>query len=95
LDHLHAGKVSVREHTDLLRIRLAEQGNATFSELVADCEHTAEVVARFLALLELYREASIGFVQEDPLGELHVSWTGDADRGAAADTGNGESEDYG
>lgn len=93
LDHLHAGKISVREQTDLLRIRLAEQGTATFSQLVADCEHTAEIVARFLALLELYREASIGFVQEDPLGDLHVSWTADGE--ASADNASAESEDYG
>ncbi|GAA1212068.1 segregation and condensation protein A [Prauserella alba] len=76
LDHLHMGKVSVREHAALLRIRLAEQGNGTFRGLVADCEHTLEVVARFLALLELYREKSVNLEQEEALGELHVRWTG-------------------
>jgi segregation and condensation protein A len=76
LDHLHAHKVSVREHAALLRVRLAECGAATFSDLVADCELTLEVVARFLALLELYRQQSIMFDQADPLGELNVRWTG-------------------
>lgn len=76
LEHLHAARVSVREHAALLRGRLARNGHATFHALVADCEHTYEVVARFLALLDLYREALVGFDQADPLGELHVRWTG-------------------
>ncbi|MCW2682167.1 MAG: chromosome segregation and condensation protein ScpA, partial [Blastococcus sp.] len=42
----------------------------------ADCGHTLEVVARFLALLELYRQQLVVFEQLTPLGELHVRWTG-------------------
>lgn len=76
LDHLHQHQVSVREHAALLRVRLAERGSASFSDLVADCGHTVEIVARFLALLELYRETVILFEQEDPLGELMVRWAG-------------------
>lgn len=76
LQHLHQHQVSVREHAALLRVRLAEKGGATFGELVTDCGHTIEIVARFLALLELYREDIILFEQEDPLGELVVRWTG-------------------
>ncbi|WP_436496447.1 segregation and condensation protein A [Actinokineospora sp. HUAS TT18] len=96
LDHLHMGKVSVRETAALLRVRLAAMGTATFAELTADCEHTIEVVARFLALLELYREATVLFEQHDPLGELRVEWTGgsvaEAAVAAAPDT---EDEEYG
>ncbi|WP_285508761.1 segregation/condensation protein A [Actinokineospora sp. NBRC 105648] len=95
LDHLHMGRVSVRETAALLRARLAAVGTATFAELVADCEHTIEIVARFLALLELYREATVLFEQEDPLGELRVEWTGGpVDDVAAAPVGT-EDEDYG
>lgn len=77
LAHLHAVHVSVREHVALLRARLADSGSATFRELVADCGHTLEVVARFLALLELYREAVLAFDQVDALAELHVRWVAD------------------
>ncbi|MFC4002438.1 segregation and condensation protein A [Prauserella oleivorans] len=84
LDHLHMAKVSVREHAAILRVRLAETGRATFGELVADCEHTIEVVARFLALLELYREAVVNFEQAEALAELHVRWTGGSVEEAAA-----------
>lgn len=76
LDHLHMGRVSVREHAAVLRLRLATAGTATFPELVADCDHTIEVVARFLALLELYRESSVQFDQDEALGVLTVRWTG-------------------
>ncbi|HEY0638200.1 MAG TPA: segregation/condensation protein A [Pseudonocardiaceae bacterium] len=76
LAHLHVVHVSVREHAALLRSRLAQEGSATFAELVADCEHTLQVVARFLALLELYREALLAFDQVDALGELRVRWVG-------------------
>lgn len=76
LDHLRTSQVSVREHAAVLRTRLAADGQASFRALIADCEHTMEVVARFLALLELYREDAVVFDQLDPLGELHVRWTG-------------------
>jgi len=79
LAHLHAVQVSVPEHAALLRARLARTGGGTFRELVADCRHTLEVVARFLALLELYREAVLAFDQVDALGELHVRWVGGAE----------------
>ncbi|GAA1421515.1 segregation and condensation protein A [Catellatospora coxensis] len=74
--HIHQVRVSVREHAELLRARLFELGTATFSRLTEDCENTLEVVARFLALLELYREGLVGFDQELALGELTVHWTG-------------------
>ena len=95
LDHLHTHKVSVREHAALLRVRLAEAGMATFSELVADCERTLEVVARFLALLDLYRQQSIMFDQADPLGELHVRWTGGSVTEATTEAEPAEDEEYG
>jgi segregation and condensation protein A len=98
LDHLHMGKVSVREHAAVLRVRLATSGQATFGELVADCEHSIEVVARFLALLDLYKEDVILFQQEEALAELRVRWTGGSVEDAKAAAGNdagGDEEEYG
>jgi segregation and condensation protein A len=74
--HLHAPAVSVTEQLLLVRSRLAGAGTATFRALSADCAHTLEVVARFLALLELYRQQLVTFDQVTPLGELHVRWIG-------------------
>jgi segregation and condensation protein A len=86
LEHLHTPQVSVHEHAALLRIRLARDGQASFRSLVADCTHTREVVARFLALLELYRAAVVVFDQIDPLGDLHIRWTGDSEQPTASDS---------
>ena len=76
LDHLHAGLVSVPEHMAVLRERLLQVGRASFHELTADCDEPLQVVARFLAVLELYREASVALEQEESFGELIVSWAG-------------------
>ena len=76
VDHLHAPRVSVVQQADLLVERLRRVRTSTFRSLVADCPDTLHVVARFLALLELYRESAVTFEQVDPLGELHVRWTG-------------------
>jgi segregation and condensation protein A len=99
LDHLHTTRVSVREQAAVLRVRLAERKEATFAELIADCENTMLVVGRFLALLELYRETVVQFDQPEPLGELRVRWTGgtvdEAEAASEADLASTEEEDYG
>src|SRR5262249_15564156 len=81
--HVHMVRVSVREHAGILRQRLLELRIATFRALCADCGSTLEVVARFLALLELYRENLVGFDQVQALGELTVRWIGADDAGVA------------
>ena len=85
ITHIHDVKVSVREHAALLRERLRLAGTATFGVLCADCQSTLEVVARFLALLELYREGLVGFAQIQALGELTIRWTGGEDGGDELD----------
>nr|WP_237565276.1 ScpA family protein [Ornithinimicrobium cavernae] len=78
LTHLHAPQVSVREQAALVVDRLRATGSASFRDLVADADSTLVIVARFLALLELFRESLLSLEQEDALGELTVHWTGTA-----------------
>ncbi|UWX98213.1 segregation/condensation protein A [Arthrobacter zhaoxinii] len=78
LEHLHAPKTSVREQALILAERLTGGGAATFAALVSDADGPV-AVARFLALLELFRDGSVSFEQETPLGELLITWTGNAD----------------
>jgi segregation and condensation protein A len=86
VDHIHATPVSVAEHTAALREQLVREGEATFAELITGCTRTLEVIARFLGLLNLFREAAVAFEQPEPLGPLTVRWTGEADqRTAGAD----------
>ena len=76
VSHLHAPAVSVAEQLLVVRNHLVRSGTASFRALTSDCAHTNEVVARFLALLELYRQQRVVFEQLTPLGDLHVRWTG-------------------
>ena len=103
-DHIHAQRVSVREHMAVIRDRLRRSGAATFRGLVSDCTSTLEVVARFLGLLELYRDGVVAFDQAAALAELRVRWIGppadtgeDARGGRGADEGAAmdEQEEYG
>lgn len=83
IDHVHMVRVSVREHAAALREKLTRFRQATFRTLCADCQSTLEIVARFLALLELYREGLVTFEQLEALGELTVRWTGPAEGDAS------------
>lgn len=74
--HIHAPRVSVREQAAVLVDRLRRQREATFRALVGDCTDTLTVVARFLALLELFREGVVTFEQAAPLQDLMIRWTG-------------------
>jgi len=79
LTHLHAPTVSVREQAAVVVARLRRNGAMTFRALAADSPDTLTRVARFLSLLELFREGAVAFDQISPLGELTVRWTGTAD----------------
>ncbi|MEI2775561.1 MAG: ScpA family protein [Tetrasphaera sp.] len=76
VEHLHAPAVSVQEQAALIADRLRDEGAVSFRELVADADTTLVIVARFLALLELYREAAVAFEQPQALGELTIRWIG-------------------
>jgi segregation and condensation protein A len=76
LAHLHAPQVSVREQAHLVVDRLRRERSATFRALVADAD-LPTTVARFLAVLELFREGVVTFEQASPLGDLYLRWTGD------------------
>ncbi len=79
LSHIHVTRVSVREQAAIVVERLRRQGAMTFRALCGDSPDTLTTVARFLSLLELFREGAVGFDQVTPLGELTVRWTGSDD----------------
>lgn len=91
LEHLHLPLVSVREQAEEIITRLRTHHVTTFRALTADAADKLVVVARFLALLELFRDKAITFEQLTPLGELTIRWSGaevDASRiGAEFDDG--------
>jgi segregation and condensation protein A len=75
LDHLHAPLVSIREQASLVVALLRGSGTLTFRQLIVGSDEKGVVVARFLAVLELYRHDAISFEQLEPLGELSIRWT--------------------
>ena len=75
LDHLHAPLVSIREQAAHVVALLRSGGTLTFRHLIAGAEQKGVIIARFLAVLELYRAAAISFDQLEPLGELTIRWT--------------------
>ncbi|ODA90280.1 chromosome segregation protein ScpA [Leifsonia xyli subsp. xyli] len=75
LVHLHAPLVSIREQAALVVGMLRRGEPMSFRQLVAGSEQKGVVIARFLAVLELYRHAAIAFEQLEPLGELTLRWT--------------------
>ena len=75
LDHLHAPLVSIREQAAHVVAMLRSGGTLTFRHLIAGAEQKGVIIARFLAVLELYRAAAISFDQLEPLGELTIRWT--------------------
>ena len=74
--HIHAAKVSVREQAAIMVERLRRSGQLSFRQLTKDCDTTLLIVARFLGLLDIYREGVVMFDQPIPLGELYVRWVG-------------------
>ena len=78
--HIHAPTVSVREQAHLVVERLRVHGTLTFRKIAGDAPDTMTRIARFLALLELFREGVLAFDQVTPLGELTVRWTGGEDQ---------------
>ena len=79
--HLHES-VPVGEQMRLLALRLRRHGRLPFSRLIADAGRTAVVVARFLALLLLHRQGGVELDQDEPMGEITVTWCGEEGEGA-------------
>lgn len=93
LDHLHAPLVSIREQAAHVVALLRRGEPMSFRQLIAGADQKGVIIARFLAVLELYRGAFIGFEQLEPLGELTIHWsaehwTDDSLANLGADYGN-------
>lgn len=76
VEHLHTPLVSVMEESRLVVEALRRSNSLSFRSLISDADSTLVVVARFLALLDLYRQGVLRFDQVIALGELHIKWIG-------------------
>jgi segregation and condensation protein A len=76
VEHLHSALVSVAEESRLVVEALRKGRTVSFRSLIHEADSTLVVVARFLALLDLYRQGALRFEQVVALGELQISWVG-------------------
>ena len=76
IEHLHLALVSVAEESRVVVEALRRSKSLSFRNLVSDAQNTMVIVARFLALLDLYRQGVLRFDQVIAMGELQISWTG-------------------
>lgn len=96
-DHIHQIRTTVADAVAELTAELPLLGLVTFARLTADLAERMEVIVRFLALLELYKQGVIELEQAGRFADLRVWWTGEAD-GSGADgsgaAGRAEIEEY-
>jgi segregation and condensation protein A len=76
LSHVAPIRATVEEAMEAVTGRLAERPETRFRDLVADCSEPIQVVMRFLALLELYREGRVALRQAQMFGDIEVVWEG-------------------
>lgn len=74
LTHLHAPRVSIREQAAEVVAQLRSATTLSFRELISSVRDRAILVARFLAILELYRLGAVSFEQAESLGPLQITW---------------------
>ena len=78
LSHVTPIRYTMAEAVEAVRDHLGRLGQASFRDLVADCDERIQIVVRFLALLELYREGMVDLAQATTFGEIDVRWEGEA-----------------
>lgn len=79
LDHVAPIRVSVGDAVEDLLARLPGAGALTFRALTAGMADRMEVIVRFLAVLELYKQGLVEIDQAVTFGDLQVCWVGESD----------------
>jgi segregation and condensation protein A len=85
IGHIHMARASVSEAVEELADELPRAGRMTFRTLTSSLVERLEVVVRFLALLELFKQGLVELVQQETHGDIEIVWTGPTDGGAAVD----------
>jgi len=93
MDHVAPIRISVRDAVEAVLLRLPETGSVSFRDLVVGIDDRIEVIVRFLACLELYKQGVVELEQPENFADLHVSRLGereaaDLDAASLADWGD-------
>lgn len=73
MEHVAPIRISVRDAVEAVLVRLPESGPVSFRELVAGIDDRIEVIVRFLACLELYKQGIVELEQIENFADLRVS----------------------
>jgi len=76
LHHVAPVKMTVAEALEELCDELPRVGRITFRRLTQDLVERLDVIVRFLALLELYKQGTVDLVQTTTFGSLEIEWLG-------------------
>jgi len=81
LFHVAPIRASVAEALMELLDLLPALGSVSFRDLTDGIDDRIQVVCRFLALLELYKQGRVDLDQADRFGDITIVWTAGDDRG--------------
>ena len=76
LEHVAPIRMSVAEAVEELMDDLPSMGRITFRSLTQSFVDRVEVIVRFLALLEMFKQGWVDLEQAGNFGELHIAWIG-------------------
>jgi len=76
IEHIHSVRVSVTEAVEELVDELPRMGRVTFRRLTEEFVDRLEVVVRFLAVLELFKQGFIELDQPAAFGDIEIVWVG-------------------
>ncbi len=72
MDHVAPIRITVRDAVEALLLRLPETGSVSFRELVVGIDDRIEVIVRFLACLELYKQGVVELEQVENFADLFI-----------------------
>jgi segregation and condensation protein A len=90
LFHVAPVRASVADALTELIDELPRVGRISFRRLTSGLVERLEVIVRFLALLELFKQGYVDLEQTERFGDVEVVWTGDS----ADDLGSLPIDDY-
>ena len=79
LFHVAPIRASVADAVAELVDELPRAGRITFARLTASLVERLDVIVRFLAVLELYKQGLVEVDQADRFGDIRIEWCGTDD----------------
>jgi segregation and condensation protein A len=83
IEHIHSVRVSVQDAVEELVDELPRMGRVTFRRLTEEFVERLEIVVRFLAVLELFKQGFIELDQPAAFGDIEIVWVGSPALGVA------------